>query len=287
MVSSSLRRAAVQELREQRGYSERRGCALVACPRSTSQYRTKRTSDPGLLEHIRALTEENRRAGYRVLHFLLKRDRKIVVNHKRFYRVYRAAGLQVPRRRKRHTRYERGTISQAVVRPNERWSMDFVHDTLASGRKFRALNIIDDFTCECLAIEIDSSLPSRRVIRAIEGIIAKRGYPAMLKFDNGSEFASLAMLRWAAENDIKLHFIEPGKPTQNGKIENFNARMRDELLNEHWFLTLDHVRRTVEPWRVRYNTHRPHGSLNYMTPAEFARQYREKAINATPQSEAA
>ncbi len=287
MVSSSLRRAAVQELRTQRGYSERRGCALVECPRSTSQYRTKRTGDPGLLEHIRALTEENRRAGYRVLHFLLKRDRKIVVNHKRFYRVYRAAGLQVPRRRKRHARYERGALSQPVVRPNERWSMDFVHDTLASGRKFRALNIIDDFTCECLAIEIDSSLPSRRVIRAIEGIIAKRGYPEMLKFDNGSEFASLAMLRWAAENDIKLHFIEPGKPTQNGKIESFNARMRDEFLNEHWFLTLDHVRRTVEPWRVRYNTHRPHGSLNYMTPAEFAKQYREKQIKTTPQSEAA
>jgi putative transposase len=287
MVSSSRRRAAVKELREQRGYSERRGCTLVGCARSTSQYRSKREDDAPLLERIRGLTEENRRAGYRVLHFLLKRDHAISVNHKRFYRVYRAAGLQVPKRRKRHARYQRGTASPPVVRPNERWSMDFVHDTLAHGRKFRALNVIDDFTSECLAIEIDSSLPSRRVIRCLEEIMEKRGKPETMKFDNGSEFASLAMLRWAAERDITLHFIDPGKPTQNGKIESFNARMRDEFLNEHWFLTLDHVRSEAEPWRIRYNTHRPHGSLNYLTPAEFARQYRENPQNATPQLAAA
>ncbi len=287
MVSSVRRRAAVQELREQRGYSERRACALVDCPRSTSQYRFKRTDDPVLLEHIRTLTDENRRAGYRVLHFLLKRDHAITINHKRFYRIYRAAGLQVRKRRRRHARYQRGAVSPPVTRPNERWSMDFVHDTLANGRNIRLLNVIDDFTCECLTIEVDSSLPSRRVINALEKIAAQRGYPQTAKFDNGSEFSSLAMLRWGAEKNVKLHFIDPGKPTQNGKIESFNARQRDELLNEHWFLTVDDVRNEAERWRIRYNTHRPHGSLKYLTPAEFVRRYHETQIITTPQSEAA
>ncbi len=154
--------------------------------------------------------------------------------------------------------------------------MDFVHDTLANGRTVRLLNVIDDFTCECLRIEVDSSLPSRRVIAALERIVEERGFPETAKFDDGSEFSSLAMLRWGAENNVKLHFIDPGKPTQNGKIESFNARQRDELLNEHWFLTLDDVRYEAQRWRVRYNTHRPHGSLKYLTPAEFARLHHEK-----------
>ena len=287
MVSSARRRASVHELKEQRGYSERRACALVGCPRSTSQYRLKRTDNPRLLELIRGLVEDNRRAGYRKLHFLLKRDHAIVVNHKRFYRIYRAADLQVRCRKKRHARYVRGATSPAVTMPNERWSMDFVHDTLASGRKARLLTVIDDFTSESLRIEIDSSLPSRRVIRVLEQIAAERGYPSTVKFDNGPEFSSLAMLKWGAERNIKLHFIDPGKPTQNGKIESFNGRLRDEVLNEHWFLTMDQMRTTVEAWRIRYNTHRPHGSLKYLTPAEFARRYHEEHQNATPQFEAA
>jgi putative transposase len=246
-----------------------------------------RTDDPRLLGLIRQLVEENRRSGYRKLHFILQRDHAIVVNHKRFYRIYRAADLQVRRRRKRHARYVRGTASPTVTMPNERWSMDFVHDTLASGRKVRLLTIIDDFTCESIGIEIDPSLPSRRVIRVLEGIAAERGYPAVMKFDNGPEFSSLAMLRWGAEKNIKLHFIDPGKPTQNGKIESFNGRLRDEVLNEHWFLTLDQMRETVEAWRIRYNTHRPHGSLNYLTPAEFACRHHEQAKNTPPQFEAA
>lgn len=287
MVSSARRRAAVHELIDQRGYSERRACALIACPRSTAQYRLRRTDDPRLLDLIRQLVEENRRAGYRKLHFILERDHAIALNHKRFYRMYRAAGLQVRARKKRHARYIRGTPAPAVTRPNERWSMDFVHDTLANGRKIRLFTIIDDFTSESLAIEIDSSLPTRRVIRTIESIAEARGFPETLKFDNGPEFSSLAMLRWGAERDIKLHFIAPGKPTQNGKIESFNGRLRDELLNEHWFLTLDQMRATVESWRVRYNTHRPHGSLNYLTPAEFARRHLEESKTTTPQFEAA
>jgi len=287
MVSSARRRAAVQELREQRGYSERRACTLVACPRSTAQYRLQKLDDSQLLEPMKQLVEENRRTGYRKLHFIPQRDHAIVVNHKRFYRVYRAAGLQVTKRKKRHVRYVRGRVSPPVTRPNERWSMDFVHDSLASGRKVRLLNIIDDFTIECLRIEVDSSLPSRRVIAALERIIEERGFPETIKFDNGPEFSSLAMLRWGAERNVKLHFIEPGKPTQNGKVESFNACQRDELLNEHWFLTMDELRDEADRFRVRYNTHRPHGSLGYLTPAEFARRYRESVENTTPQFEAA
>jgi putative transposase len=287
MVSSARRRAAVLELQEQRGYSQRRACRLVNCPRSTSQYRLKRTDDPELLAHMHRLVEENRRSGYRKLHFILNRDHAIAMNHKRFYRIYRGAELQIRKRKKRHARYIRGKVSVQVSRPNERWSMDFVHDSLANGRKVRLLNIIDDFTAEALAIEIDSSLPSKRVIRVLDRIAAERGYPEIAKFDNGPEFSSLAMLQWGAINNVKLHFIEPGKPTQNGKIESFNARVRDEVLNEHWFLTIDQMRATVEPWRIRYNTHRPHGTLNYLTPAEFAQQYRENHQNETPQFEVA
>jgi putative transposase len=287
MVSSSRRRAVVQELRDQRGYSERRACTLIDCPRSTSQYRIKRTDDPRLLELLRQLVEENRRSGYRKLHFILGRDHRITLNHKRFYRIYHTAGLQVRRRKKRHTRYVRGTVAAAVSRPNERWSMDFVHDTLANGRKIRMLTVIDDFTCESLTIDVDSSLPTRRVIRALESIMATRGVPETLKCDNGPEFSSLAMLRWAAQQNIKMHFIAPGKPTQNGKIESFNGRLRDELLNEHWFLTLDQMRQATEAWRIRYNNHRPHGSLNYLTPEEFARRHREEPENASPQFKAA
>ena len=287
MVSSARRRAAVHELQDQRGYSERRACALIGCPRSTAQYRFKRTTDLRFLTLIHQLVEENRRSGYRKLHFILRRDHAISMNHKRFYRIYRTAELQVRRRKKRHARYVRGATSPTVTAPNERWSMDFVHDTLANGRNVRLLTVIDDFTAESIAIEIDSSLPARRVIRVLEQIAAERGYPATVKFDNGPAFSSLAMLKWGAEKNVKLHFIDPGKPTQNGKIESFNGRLRDEVLNEHWFLTMDQIRATVEEWRIRYNTHRPHGSLKYLTPAEFAHQYREGLKNTRPQFEAA
>ena len=191
------------------------------------------------------------------------------------------------RRKKRHVKYERGRISTEVTRPNERWSMDFVHDAFANGRKTRLLNIIDDFTCECVAIEADTSIPSPRVIAVLDRIAEERGYPETVKFDNGPEFSSLAMLRWGAERKVKLHFIEPGKPTQNAKIESFNAVERDELLNEHWFLTTQELQEEAERWRIRYNTHRPHGSLGYLTPAEFARRYYESVQTTLPQFEAA
>lgn len=288
MVGSAVRRAVVHELRTSRGYSERRACTLIGCSRSTIRYRIRRTDDAALVGKIRAIIADgNNRSGYRLLNFLLRRDHGVVVNHKRFLRIYQAASLQVPQRKKRHARYVRGGATDKATRPNERWSMDFVHDSLTSGRKARLLTIIDDFTCESLAIEIDSTLPSRRVIAVLERIAQERGFPEVIKTDNGPEFVSLITRRWAAERGIRQHFIDPGKPTQNGKIESFNARLRDDVLNEHWFTSLDHMRETVEPWRKRYNTHRPHGSLNYLTPAEFARRHIEETQTTTPQFEAA
>jgi putative transposase len=288
MVSSAVRRAVVHELKETRGYSERRACVLVSCSRSTARYRIKRVEDALLVAKMRELIDDNNnRSGYRLLNFLLRRDHGLTVNHKRFYRIYRGAGLQVPKRKKRHARYVRSGCSSPAQFINERWSMDFVHDGLTTGRKARLLTVIDDFTCESLAIEIDSTLPSRRVISVLERIAAERGFPRVLKTDNGPEFSSLVMRKWAADRGIALHFIDPGKPTQNGKIESFNARLRDEVLNEHWFTSLDHMRETVEPWRIRYNTHRPHGSLKYLTPAEFARRHLESNSTATPHFQAA
>ena len=261
---------------------------LIDCSRSMIRYQIRRTDDAALVEKMRAIIADgNNRSGYRLLNFLLRRDHGVIVNHKRFLRVYRAASLQVPQRKKRHARYVRDGATDKATRPNERWSMDFVHDTLASGRNVRLLTIIDDFTCESLAIEVDSTLPSRRVISVLERIAAERGFPEVLKTDNGPEFSSLITRKWAAEHGIRQHFIDPGKPTQNGKIESFNARLRDDVLNEHWFLTLDDMRATVEPWRIRYNTHRPHSSLNYLTPAEFTRRHSEETQTTTPQFEAA
>jgi putative transposase len=284
MVSSCIRRAVVQELRASRGYSERRACVLIACSRSMARYRIKRVDDSALLDKVRAIIDDgNNRSGYRLLNFLLRRDHQLVVNHKRFFRIYRTAGLQVPKRKKRHARYVRNGSTNPATRPNERWSMDFVHDTLANGRNVRLLTVIDDFTCECLAIEIDSTLPSSRVTAVLDRIAQGRGYPAVMKTDNGPEFASLITRRWAAERAVKQHFIDPGKPTQNGKIESFNARLREEVLNEHWFTALDEMRSVIEPWRVRYNTYRPHGTLKYATPEEFAQRYRELISDTTPQ----
>lgn len=286
MVSSARRRAAVHELRTTRGYSERRACRLIGCSRSTIRYRLKRIDDEFVLKHLRKLAIDNNRTGYRVLHFLLGQDHGVVVNHKRFFRIYRAAGMQVAKRRKRHARYVRNGATNPATRPNERWSMDFVHDTLASGRKTRTLNVIDEFTGESVAQEIDSSLPSRRVIAVLERAIAEYGMPDVVKTDNGPEFASLITRKWAAMRGIRWHYIDPGKPTQNGKCESFNARYRDEFLNEHWFLTLDEMRSAAARW-IHFNTRRPQCRLRYLTPEAFARRHREAHDITTPQFQAA
>jgi putative transposase len=214
---------------------------------------------------------QRRRFGYRRLGTLLRRE-GIVANHKRIYRLYAAAKLQVRKRLKRRVALGRGEPAPKATRANERWSLDFVHDTLHSGRRIRALNIVDDFTREALAIEVDTSLCGSRVARVLHRIAIERGaYPTTIVMDNGTELTSNAMLDFAKQTRVQLHYIEPGKPTQNAFIESFNGRFRDECLNDNVFRSIAEARRIIEQWRVDYNAARPHTSLGNLTPNEFAK----------------
>ena len=195
------------------------------------------------------------------------------MNHKRVYRLYRQEGLAVRRRkRKRLAGVARGTAVSAPERADQRWSMDIVADALSCGRKIRVLTVIDDYTRECRAAEVDTSLPGLRVARILDRLGTERGLPELIMVDNGPESAGRAMDTWAYENGVRLHFIEPGKPVQNAYIESFNGRFRDECLSEHWFTSLPAVRRIVETWRDDYNAVRPHSALGSRTPREFAHQ---------------
>jgi len=255
-------------MRQAQGLSERRACELVGIPRSSYRYELRRPEPAGLRGRLQALAGERRRFGYRRLTVLLRRE-GWPVNHKRVYRLYGQEGLQVRRRKGKRT----GTVERqpftTPTRPNERWSMDFVSDALADGRRFRSLNIVDDYNRECLAAEVDTSITGTRVVRIMERLREQRGLPQILVTDNGPEFAGQALDVWAYEQGVKLHFIEPGKPVQNAFIESFNGKMRDECLNEHWFGTLAEARQTIEAWRRDYNEVRPHSSLGNRTPIEF------------------
>lgn len=192
------------------------------------------------------------------------------VNHKRVYRLYREEGLTVLKRKRKRVSRRRRLPLLFPLAPNRLWSLDFVQDTLSWGRKFRLLTIVDAFSRECLAIEVDTSLSGQRVARALERVARERGaLPDVIVCDNGPELTSRALDQWAYERGVELHFIEPGKPQQNGFIESFNGRLRDECLNEHWFQNLPHARRITEEWRMDYNVNRPHSSLGNLTPEEF------------------
>ena len=263
------RRAAATWVRGRFALSERRACGLVGLGRSVMRYRPRRRPDEEpLRRRLRELAAERPRFGYRRLHALLRRE-GCVVNHKRVARLYREEDLVVRRRkRKRVARDGRGRPAPPS-RPNQQWGVDFLGDALAWGRRIRLLTVEDVFTREALAIEVDVSLPGERVARVLERLAAERGAPAELVLDNGPELAGTALDRWAYERDVRLRFIEPGKPVQNAFVEGFHGRLRDECLNRHWFLGLADARRTVEAWRVDYNRDRPHSALGYRSPEEF------------------
>lgn len=252
--------------------SERRACELNAIDRSSYRYQPQPDGNAELREKLTALARQKPRFGYRRLGVLLERQGD-AVNHKRLWRVYQQAGLGVRRRERR--RIERSAVGMPLfVRPNQQWSMDFVSDALANGRALRALTVVDNFTKEAPVIEVECSLSAPRVTRVLDEVIAGHGAaPESIRVDNGPEFTSRCFLRWAEQRGIDLVHIQPGKPTQNSFIESFNGRFRDECLNAHWFENLADARRKVEAWRVDYNEHRPHSSLAYRTPAEFARQW--------------
>ena len=258
---------------EEKGYSQRRACALVGLRAKTFRYVSKRPDDGETRRRLRELASQRRRFGYRRLHILLRRE-GVALNHKKLFRIYREERLTVRRRggRKRAlgTRAPM-TIPQGA---NQRWSLDFVADTLADGRRFRVLTVVDDFTRECLALVVDTSLSGVGVARELDTIADARGYPLLIVNDNGTELTSHAILAWQEERGVEWHYIAPGKPTQNAFAESFNGRLRDECLNEHLFHGLAGTRDLIEAWRIDYNTERPHTSLNGLTPTEFATRSR-------------
>lgn len=257
--------------RESFPLSRTRACGLMNLAVSSYYYGAHPLrSEAPLREALRRHAAVRRRWGYRRLTVLLRRD-GFADNHKRIHRLYRAEGLQVPQRRRHKQRLARGTPRPlAPARPNERWSLDFVHDRLVNGRTLRLLTVVDDYTRECLWIEADTSLSGPRVTRVLDCLTELRGRPGSLLTDNGPEFAGLALERWTHDGQIQHRFITPGKPSENAYIESFNGKLRDECLNEHEFLHLSHARDLLEAFREDYNHCRPHSGLGGLTPAEFA-----------------
>jgi putative transposase len=264
----NLREQACQ-LREQFHASEQRVCGLLQMAVSSYRYRRRR-SDAALRERLVELARQKPRFGYRRLHLYLDKMARHV-NHKRVFRVYREAGLAM-RRKARKRLVRAGAPRPALPAANQVWAVDFVHDAVASGRAIRVLSLVDEYTRESLALEVDTSFASRRVTRALEKILVAREKPLALRCDNGPEFTSRHFLAWCLERQIELVHIPPGKPQQNGYVESFNGKLRDECLNVSWFENLFDARRKIAAWRVEYNEERPHSSLGYRTPAEFARQ---------------
>jgi putative transposase len=239
----------------------------------TYRYASTQPKDAGLRTRLRALASDRRRFGYRRLHILLRRE-GVTLNHKKLFRLYREEKLTVRRRGGRKRALGTRAPMALPQGSNQRWSLDFVSDTLADGRRFRVLVVVDDFTRECLALVADTSLSGHRVVRELDRIIEGRGRPQLIVSDNGTELTSHAILRWQEERGVEWHYIAPGKPQQNGFVESLNGRFRDECLNEHLFRGLAAARRIIEAWRADYNEHRPHTSLQGLTPNEFATRSR-------------
>ncbi len=272
MVTPAARRTAAAYLTKQHGLSQRRACRLTQLARSTARYRSRRVEASDLRQRLRTLAVARPRFGYRRLGILLRREFG-ALNHKRIYRLYRAEGLSVRRRRRKRVVQTNRPHFPVPTCARQHWAMDFTHDTLASGRSFRTLNLIDRFTRECLAIEVDTSLPAARVVRVLERLIGLVGKPESIRIDNGPEFVSQALDVWACQQQIELDFTTPGKPTENGHIESFNGKFRDECLSQHWFISFADARAIIEQWRIDYNTVRPHSALANLTPTAFAQQH--------------
>ena len=249
--------------------SARRVCGLMVLAESSFRYVSRRNDEP-LRQRLLAAAREKPRWGYRRLQIVLDQTGGHV-NHKRVYRVYREAGLMIRRKARRRLRRE-GAARPTLNGPNQEWALDFVQDAAAGGRKFRALSVVDPYTRECLALEVDTSMGSRRVTRVLEALLAEREAPQAVRADNGPEFTSRHFLAWCGERKIELVHIEPGKPVQNAHVESFHGKLRDECLNASWFANLIDARRKIAAWRQEYNEERPHSSLGYRTPVEFARQ---------------
>ena len=267
MVTATQRRRAVDHLKSRR-VSERRACRLVGFSRSAAWRPLTGRNDARLRSRLKILAERYPKYGCPTLHDMLVIEGE-VVNRKRTYRIYREEGLQVRRKRRKKLRRPRIPLS-VPTRVNERWSVDFVSDQLANGRRIRVFNIVDDFSRECVAQVVDFSISGQRVARELDRIARK--LPKTIVCDNGSEFTSKAMYFWAKQAGVKLHFIQPGKPMQNAFVESFNGKMREYCLDLHWFASIDDARSEIDSWQRHYNHVRPHRSLGKKPPAVFAKE---------------
>lgn len=280
-------KAAIGQMKHEHAFSERRACGLVMLAVSTYRYETRRSDEP-LRTKLVQLAREKPRFGYRRLQVLLRRSGEWV-NHKRLHRVYREAGLSLRRKKRKH--YVRvGQPLRTWTAANQEWALDFVHDAVECGRRIRVLSVVDAYTRECLALEVDTSFASRRMTRVLDAIVAERGQPKAIRCDNGPELTSRHFLAWCVERQIELIHIQPGKPTQNPHVESFHGRLREECLAVSWFQNLFDARRKIAAWQKEYNEERPHSSLGYRTPKEFATSLRSadpgSALLAVPASAA-
>ena len=263
--------------------SERTACKLLDVERSSYRYEPQPDRNAELRDELLKLARQKPRYGYRRLHVLLER-RGHAVNVKRVYRLYLEEGLSV--RRKKRKRLVRDRAAEPrLLRANQEWAMDFIVDGLATGRMVRILSVVDAYTRECLALEADTSLGSGRVTRVLDRLIEERGRPENVRSDNGPEFTSRRIVGWAEERKVELVHIQPGRPMQNGHVESFHGRLRDECLNTSWFRTLGDVRQKLADWRQEYNCERPHSSLDYRTPEEFKRACDERRAMALRSSQ--
>lgn len=250
------------------GISQRQACKVVSLPRSTQQYKRKPKQDEPVIDQLKELVDKHPSIGFWQSYYRIRR-KGYNWNHKKVYRVYTEMKLNIRRRYKKRLP---ARVKQALYQPaglNEVWSIDFMCDTLWDGRRFRLLNIIDDYNREVLHIETDLSLPTLRLIRVLEYLKEFRGLPQIIRVDNGPEFISHRLAMWCKEHKISLAFIQPGKPMQNGFVERCNGNIRKELLNAFVFNNLNDVREKAEEWRQDYNCSRPHQSLGFVPPVEF------------------
>lgn len=269
MVTPSHRRAAVSTLQAAYGVSERRACRVTGTSRATYRYRSVADPQDELRLRVRELAATRVRYGYRRIHVLLRRE-GWPVNHKRVYRLYREDGLAIRAKTPRRRRAPQYRAQRAeLTASNQAWAMDFVSDTLSGGQRFRLLAVIDCFSRECLAIVPRVRFRAAHVVEALEQLVRERGAPRTIRCDNGPEFAGRVLDQWAYFKRIRLDFSRPAKPTDNAYIESFNARLRQELLNASWFLSLAEARQRTEHWRKEYNEDRPHSALGNLTPQEF------------------
>lgn len=257
------------------GLSERHACGLVRASRTMFHYKPRFNElNEAIRKRLRELTAKHKRYGvWKFCRIIRRESDGKKVNHKRIERLYRLEGLSLRIRKRKKLKSVTRVELPAPTRPNERWSMDFVHDKLWGGCRFRCLTVVDMFTRECLAIETDRSLPGERVRRILEGLIQQRGKPTSIVVDNGPEFISQVLDEWAYRSQVDLAFIRPGKPTDNAYVESFNGKFREECLNTHYFSAMQEARKIIEGWRVEYNTYRPHRALNGLTPQEFVVKY--------------